>query len=188
MSAIDSKKISQFKTKLIKETYHLKHFIHKNNICFECEPWKWNILPSILQLEAFFIGKMSKLNAQNKYLSQNRDKSKYFCLTLIIKTFPGHHLPITYLQLKVKGNETLVLNLQLNFQKGRLDRTSLIRRGCWERGGWLFSGEGCNVYKENKNKLKSELSNDKKVYHQKCFINKNVFLCQNQEFKLGNFN
>ena len=123
----------------------------------------------------FFFGKMSKLNAQNKYLSQNRDKSKYFCSTLIIKRFPGHHLPITYLQLKVKGNETSVLNLQLNFQKGGLDRTSLFRRGCWERGGWLFSG--CNVYKENK--LKSGLSNDKKVYHQKYFINKNVFLCQN---------
>ena len=33
------------------------------------------------------------------------------------------------------------LSLLPNFQKGGgLDRTSVFRAGCWERGGWLFSG------------------------------------------------
>ena len=33
---------------------------------------------------------------------------------------------------------TARLNLQANFQKGRLDRISVFRRDCWERGGHLF--------------------------------------------------
>ena len=41
-------------------------------------------------------------------------------------------------------------------------------------------GGSCNFYK--KKKLKSETSNDRKK-----FINKNVFLCHNEEFKQGNF-
>ena len=49
-----------------------------------------------------------------------------------------------------------------------------------KEGGDLFRG-GCNFY--IKNKLKSEIFNDKRK-----FINKNLFLCHNYEFKLGNYN
>ena len=52
------------------------------------------------------------------------------------------------------------LNLP-NFQKERgLDRTSTFREKLVWRGGWLFSGWGCNFYV--KDKLKSEIFNDKK--------------------------
>ena len=37
MSATYSKKIFQRKNKLIKEINNLRQFIHKNDICFECE-------------------------------------------------------------------------------------------------------------------------------------------------------
>ena len=51
-------------------------------------------------------------------------------------------------------------NLQPNFQKGGgLDRTSTFRRGCWVRRGDFFQG-GCSFH--IKNKLKSEIFNDKK--------------------------
>ena len=56
------------------------------------------------------------------------------------------------------------------FKKGEggLTGPQVLERGCWERGGWLFSREGgCNFYV--KNKLKSEIFNDKKVYKQKYF-------------------
>ena len=52
------------------------------------------------------------------------------------------------------------LNLQLNFQEGGLDRTSTFREGCWERGGDFFLG--VVVQFSHKNKLKSEIFNDKK--------------------------
>ena len=47
------------------------------------------------------------------------------------------------------------------FKKGGIDRTSTFRGGCWESGGWLFSGGkgGCNFH--TKNKLKSEIFNGK---------------------------
>ena len=51
-----------------------------------------------------------------------------------------------------------------------------LDEGCWESGGLIFSG-GCKFY--IKNKLKSEIFNDKKVYKQ-------VFSCHNQEIKLAN--
>ena len=46
------------------------------------------------------------------------------------------------------------------FKKDGLDGIPFFRGGCWERGGWLFSGEFCSFY--IKNKLKSEIFNDKK--------------------------
>ena len=61
------------------------------------------------------------------------------------------------------------------FKKGVLDRTSIFRGGCLERGGWSFLGAGCNFHIKNKNfshaknKLKSENLMIKKVYIQKCF-------------------
>ena len=48
-----------------------------------------------------------------------------------------------------------------------LTGTQLLE-GCWERGGDFFQG-GCNFH--IKNKLKSEIFNDKK--------SKNIFLCHN---------
>ena len=69
------------------------------------------------------------------------------------------------------------LSLQPNFQKGGLDR--ILRgggRGLLEKRGWLFSGRVAV-----KNKLKSEIFNNKKSLSTK------VFFCHNLEFKLGNF-
>ena len=57
------------------------------------------------------------------------------------------------------------------FKKGDLDKISVFRGGCSKKGEWVFSG-GCSFH--IKNKLKSEIFNDKKN-----FINKNVFLCHN---------
>ena len=51
------------------------------------------------------------------------------------------------------------LNLQPNFQKGALDRTLTSRGGCWKRGGNFFQG---GLQFLQKNKLKSEIVNDKK--------------------------
>ena len=45
--------------------------------------------------------------------------------------------------LEQEGGERL--SLLPNFQKGGLDRISIFRVGCWERGGWLFS-EGIAVF------------------------------------------
>ena len=46
------------------------------------------------------------------------------------------------------------------FKKGGLDKTSTFRGGCWERGGDFFRGERLQF--SHKNKLKSEIFNDKK--------------------------
>ena len=50
--------------------------------------------------------------------------------------------------------------------KGGLDRVSIFRGGCWERSGDLFQdgglGEGGGGSFYIKNKLKSEIFNDKK--------------------------
>ena len=60
------------------------------------------------------------------------------------------------------------LSLQPNFQKGGggLIGPQLSEGGCWERGGDFFQG-GCSFH--IKNKLKSEIFNDKKVYEQRYF-------------------
>ena len=52
------------------------------------------------------------------------------------------------------------LSLQPNFQKGGFDRTSALEGGCWERWSDFFQWGGCNFH--IKNKLKSEIFNDKK--------------------------
>ena len=52
-----------------------------------------------------------------------------------------------------------VENLQPNFQKEEgLTGLQLLEGGCWERGGDFFQG----VQFSHKNKLKSEIFNDKK--------------------------
>ena len=59
------------------------------------------------------------------------------------------------------------VNLLPNFQKGgSLTGPQFLEGVCWERGGWLFS-EGVKFF--DKNKLKSEIFNDKKVYKQEFF-------------------
>ena len=63
------------------------------------------------------------------------------------------------------------LSLQPNFQKGGLDRTSTFRGGLLGKRGWLFSRGRLQF--SHKNKLKSEIFNDKQ------FISKNIFLCHN---------
>ena len=46
------------------------------------------------------------------------------------------------------------------FSKSRdLTGPQLLEVNCWERGGDFFRGEGCNFH--IKNKLKSEISNEK---------------------------
>ena len=54
--------------------------------------------------------------------------------------------------------------------KGGADRILIFRGGYWERGGDLFQG-GYSFY--IKNKLKSQIFNEKKLK------NKKVFLCDN---------
>ena len=56
-------------------------------------------------------------------------------------------------------------------KRGELTEPQLLEGGCWERGDDFFQG-GCNFH--IKNKLKSEIFNEKKK-----FISKNVFLCHN---------
>ena len=66
--------------------------------------------------------------------------------------------------------------------------TLIFRGGLVGKRGEPFlrdgGGGGVEIFKkkEKKKKLKSETSNDRKK-----FINKNVFLCHNEEFKQGNF-
>ena len=50
-----------------------------------------------------------------------------------------------------------------------LDKTSILRGVCWERGGGgvTFCRGVCNPY--IKNKLKSEIFNDKNIYKKKFF-------------------
>ena len=59
--------------------------------------------------------------------------------------------------------------MKFSKREGGLDRTSILRGGCWERGDNFFQ-EGCNFYV--KNQLKSEIFNDKKNVYTKV-----VFLC-----------
>ena len=63
---------------------------------------------------------------------------------------------------------------------GGFNGISILEGGCWERGSDFFQ-KGYNFY--IKNKLKSEIFKDKKVYKQKYFsvLTKNLF-------KPGNFN
>ena len=51
-------------------------------------------------------------------------------------------------------------------KRGGLSGSQFLEGGYWERGGDFFQG-GCSF--NIKNKLKSEIFNDKKVYKQKCF-------------------
>ena len=66
------------------------------------------------------------------------------------------------------------------FKKEGFNGISILEGGCWERGSDFFQ-KGYNFY--IKNKLKSEIFKDKKVYKQKYFsvLTKNLF-------KPGNFN
>ena len=64
------------------------------------------------------------------------------------------------------------LSLQPNFQKGVLDKTSTFRGGLLGKTGVTFFRGGCNFHR--KNKLKSEIFNNKKK-----FISKNIFLGHN---------
>ena len=71
------------------------------------------------------------------------------------------------------------LNHLPNFSKGGLDRTSAFRRELVKKTRVTFF-RGVGFYK--KDKVKSEIFNDKKSFKT------NFFLCINEEFKLGNFN
>ena len=74
------------------------------------------------------------------------------------------------------------LNVQPNFQKERLDRTSTLRWGCWKRGSNFFQG---GLQFLQKNKLKSEIfkgcvryifaSSFLSVKESTCETKKNVF-------------
>ena len=65
------------------------------------------------------------------------------------------------------------------FFKRGLDRTSAFRRELVKKTRVTFF-RGVGFYK--KDKVKSEIFNDKKSFKT------NFFLCINEEFKLGNFN
>ena len=53
------------------------------------------------------------------------------------------------------------------FKKGGLTGPKFLDVGCWEKGGGVFLQGRLQFY--IKNKLKSEIFNDKKVYKQKYF-------------------
>ena len=53
------------------------------------------------------------------------------------------------------------------WKSGGLTGCQFAEGGSWEKAGYFFGEGGCSFY--IKNKLKSEIFNDKKVYKQKCF-------------------
>ena len=55
-----------------------------------------------------------------------------------------------------------------HFQKGGLTGPQFLEEGYWEKGGWPYSGGGCSFY--IKNKLKSEIFNDKESLQTKMFF------------------
>ena len=74
-----------------------------------------------------------------------------------------------------------MLKVVTNFQKGGPDRSLIFRGKLVGKRRVTFLGGGLQFYM--KNKIKSEIFNNKKK-----FRNKNVFVCHNYEFKLGSFN
>ena len=46
------------------------------------------------------------------------------------------------------------------FKRENLSGSQFLEGGCWERGGWHFTGRGCSFYIK---KLKSKIFNDKKI-------------------------
>ena len=61
------------------------------------------------------------------------------------------------------------LNFQPSFQKGGgLTGSQFLEGDCWEKGSDLFQGGSCSFY--IKNKLKSEIFNDKKNLKTKMFF------------------
>ena len=72
------------------------------------------------------------------------------------------------------------MNLQPNYQKGRgLTGPQLLEGGCWERGGVDFFQGDCNFH--IKNKLKSEIFNDKKCLSAKIFFS---IITQNSNWEI----
>ena len=72
-----------------------------------------------------------------------------------------YHFPLS-----AGGGEGEELSLQPNFQKGGLTGPQVLEGAAGKEAMTFFSG-GCNFH--IKNKLKSEIFNDKKVYKQKYF-------------------
>ena len=64
-----------------------------------------------------------------------------------------------------RGGVEPLTNLSKNWEG--LTGSRFLERDCWERGGWFFSG-GCTFY--IKNKLKSQIFNDKKSSLAKMFF------------------
>ena len=98
---------------------------------------------------------------------------------------------VVLVQLLLHGNRTILRHIVHppssfcwggggGFKKEGFNGISILEGGCWERGSDFFQ-KGYNFY--IKNKLKSEIFKDKKVYKQKYFsvLTKNLF-------KPGNFN
>ena len=86
----------------------------------------------------------------------------YFCSLLkrnSVTIFFHENLP--YASLHPPPFSTCGVEPLTKFSKrGGLDRISIFRGGCWEGGGDFFQRGGCSFY--IKNKLKSEIFNDKK--------------------------
>ena len=68
---------------------------------------------------------------------------------------------------KVLGFQLEPVLAKLTKRWGDLTGPQLLEGGCWERGGDFFQ-EGCNFH--IKNKLKSEIFNDKKSFLAKIFL------------------
>ena len=118
------------------------------------------LLRHLVWLSSFYI----RENVYELYfLFHKKNKASF------LYSFVSKKIHISYIFQILKGE---FLNLLPNFQKGGggLDRTSTLRGALLERV--TFFRRGCNFYK--KDKLKSEIFNDKKK-----FISKNIFLCRN---------
>ena len=92
---------------------------------------------------------------------------------------------VVLVQLLLHGNRTILRHIVHfcwggGFKKEGFNGISILEGGCWERGSDFFQ-KGYNFY--IKNKLKSEIFKNKKVYKQKYFsvLTKNLFTP-------GNFN
>ena len=94
-----------------------------------------------------------EMAAQEIRQQLNRD---YYVTPQQVKSLYSRCIVCTPLFLRRGGG----LSLQPNFQKGVLDKTSTFRGGLLGKTGVTFFRGGCNFHR--KNKLKSEIFNNKK--------------------------
>ena len=93
---------------------------------------------------------------------------RYLPILQIFKRIPKRKLFLLS-NFSMKFQPNFSLTLQPNFQKGGLTGPQLLEGGYWERGVWLFSGEGGAIFTKKKKKNWNPKYLIKKVYKQKYF-------------------